>query len=327
MNRLVSDPTTAMASSIPPIISGSPFQRAKRNDPTLVPSTMAAKVESSSSPLARVNCASLSISGRMPYFAGLKKLACIASRNRTTSSISMLRMVKSDHADAHDHDFESLGDLENARFAEAIGELAGVTGEQQEWQNEDGARNRQVARAEQLIRGQLHRAHRHDHLINVVVERGQELRPEEGLKAAVAARARHIRWTRVESHSLLPCSIFGTCRRLTRRPLCFNSLCKGVKLYTRTCYVHSYTLNVWLSFRGRSMHFLSSVAKLGYGNPFLPERIAYEKAALGREFVAGGEVWSASVSDPEAEPPNVTAIYKKLVGADGGVARAAGCGC
>ncbi len=41
-------------------------------------------------------------------------------------------------------------------------------------------------------------------------------------------------------------------------------------------------------------HFLSSVAKLGYCNPFLPERIAFEKAALGREFVDGGEVWSAS---------------------------------
>jgi transcriptional regulator of acetoin/glycerol metabolism len=59
-------------------------------------------------------------------------------------------------------------------------------------------------------------------------------------------------------------------------------------------------------------HFLSSVAKLGYGNPFLTERITFEKAALGREFVPGGQVWSASVSDPDAEAPNVTAIYKKL---------------
>jgi hypothetical protein len=59
-------------------------------------------------------------------------------------------------------------------------------------------------------------------------------------------------------------------------------------------------------------HFLSSVAKLGYGNPFLPERIAYEKAALGREFVPGGQIWSASVSDPDRVPPNVTSIYNKL---------------
>ena len=72
------------------------------------------------------------------------------------------------------------------------------------------------------------------------------------------------------------------------------------------------TLDVWRASPRQERHFLSSVAKLGYGNPFLPERITFEKAALGREFVAGGEVWSASVSDPDAEPPNVTSIYKKL---------------
>jgi transcriptional regulator with AAA-type ATPase domain len=65
-------------------------------------------------------------------------------------------------------------------------------------------------------------------------------------------------------------------------------------------------------FSRQDRHFLSSVAKLGYGNPFLRERVALEKAALGREFVPGGEVWSASVSDPDAESPNVTSIYKKL---------------
>jgi hypothetical protein len=65
-------------------------------------------------------------------------------------------------------------------------------------------------------------------------------------------------------------------------------------------------------FSRQDRHFLSSVAKLGYGNPFLPERIMYEKAALGREFVPGGPVWSASVSNPDAEPPNEAALYKKL---------------
>src|SRR5580704_16196551 len=66
------------------------------------------------------------------------------------------------------------------------------------------------------------------------------------------------------------------------------------------------------AFSRQDQHFLSSVAQLGYGNPFLTERIKFEKAALGREFVPGGVVWSASVSDPDAESPNVTAIYKKL---------------
>jgi transcriptional regulator with AAA-type ATPase domain len=65
-------------------------------------------------------------------------------------------------------------------------------------------------------------------------------------------------------------------------------------------------------FSRQEHHFLSSVAKLGYGNHFLPERITFEKAALGREFVPGGAVWSASVSDPDREPPNVASIYKKL---------------
>jgi DNA-binding NtrC family response regulator len=67
-------------------------------------------------------------------------------------------------------------------------------------------------------------------------------------------------------------------------------------------------------FAKQEMHFLSTVAQVGYGNPFLKERVALEKAALGREFVSGGEVWSASVTDPDAEPPNVTSIHKKLAG-------------
>jgi transcriptional regulator with AAA-type ATPase domain len=65
-------------------------------------------------------------------------------------------------------------------------------------------------------------------------------------------------------------------------------------------------------FSRQDRHFLAAVARLGYGNPFLPERITFEKAALGRAFVAGGPVWSASVSDPDAEAPNVISIYKKL---------------
>ena len=62
----------------------------------------------------------------------------------------------------------------------------------------------------------------------------------------------------------------------------------------------------------RDHHLLSSVASLGYCNPFLPDRVALEKAVLGREFVAGGPVWSASVTHPEATPPNVASIYAKL---------------
>lgn len=65
-------------------------------------------------------------------------------------------------------------------------------------------------------------------------------------------------------------------------------------------------------FRNRDRHFLTAVAGLGYANPFLPERIDFEKAALGREFQPSAPVWSVSVTAPEAAPPNVTAIYRKL---------------
>jgi transcriptional regulator with AAA-type ATPase domain len=66
------------------------------------------------------------------------------------------------------------------------------------------------------------------------------------------------------------------------------------------------------AFSARERRLLASVAGLGYANPFLPERIAFEKALLGREFQPAGPVWSVSVTDPHATPPNVTAIYKKL---------------
>lgn len=62
-------------------------------------------------------------------------------------------------------------------------------------------------------------------------------------------------------------------------------------------------------------HFLTAVANVAYSNPFLPERIAFEKEALGREFRDSGPVWSASVEDPDATPANVSAIYRKLSGA------------
>lgn len=66
------------------------------------------------------------------------------------------------------------------------------------------------------------------------------------------------------------------------------------------------------TFVSADRHFLESVAGLAYANPFLPERIALEKAALGAEFVPYGPVWSASVTDPDSTPPNIAAIYGKL---------------
>lgn len=58
--------------------------------------------------------------------------------------------------------------------------------------------------------------------------------------------------------------------------------------------------------------FLSAVSQLAYANPFLPERIEHERAALGKEFIEGGVVWSASVADPEATYPNIERIQELL---------------
>jgi DNA-binding NtrC family response regulator len=63
------------------------------------------------------------------------------------------------------------------------------------------------------------------------------------------------------------------------------------------------------------MHFMtreqeglaSAISRLGYANPFLPERIAAERAVLGAEFVAAGPVWSVR-SDRAVQNPNVARL-------------------
>jgi len=58
--------------------------------------------------------------------------------------------------------------------------------------------------------------------------------------------------------------------------------------------------------------FLQAVANLGYCNPFLPERVAYEREALGAEFVEGEAVWSFRVDDPSTARANNTAIARRV---------------
>lgn len=62
----------------------------------------------------------------------------------------------------------------------------------------------------------------------------------------------------------------------------------------------------------RDRRFLESVANLGYCNPFLPERVELERAALGRDFVDEGPIWSPSVSEPGATRPNIVGLDQKL---------------
>jgi len=57
--------------------------------------------------------------------------------------------------------------------------------------------------------------------------------------------------------------------------------------------------------------FLQAVSNLAYCNPFLPERIEFERAALGDEFVAGEPVWSQPVRDPERPRANAWRIVER----------------
>lgn len=60
--------------------------------------------------------------------------------------------------------------------------------------------------------------------------------------------------------------------------------------------------------------FLEAVSRVAFSNPFLPERIDFERAALGDEFQAGrSQVWSRR-ADVEAVQPNVERIAARAGG-------------
>jgi transcriptional regulator with AAA-type ATPase domain len=56
----------------------------------------------------------------------------------------------------------------------------------------------------------------------------------------------------------------------------------------------------------------AAVSQLGYGNPFLPERIAYERTALGADFVEGEPGWSLQVDAPDTPLTNNAKIAERL---------------
>src|SRR5436309_14404962 len=62
----------------------------------------------------------------------------------------------------------------------------------------------------------------------------------------------------------------------------------------------------------RDRAFLTAVSQLGYCNPFLPERIEWERAALGSDYVEGEPVWSLPVDQPERPRANVWRIGERL---------------
>ncbi|MEM1249007.1 MAG: sigma 54-interacting transcriptional regulator [Acidobacteriota bacterium] len=59
----------------------------------------------------------------------------------------------------------------------------------------------------------------------------------------------------------------------------------------------------------KQRRFAEAVAELPYCNPFLPERVEYERQALGEDFVEHGVVWHFATED---ENPNVVEIDARL---------------
>jgi len=57
--------------------------------------------------------------------------------------------------------------------------------------------------------------------------------------------------------------------------------------------------------------FLRAVSHLGYSNPFLPERITYEREALGADFVEAEAVWNMQVDQPDVPLTNNTNIIAR----------------
>src|SRR5882672_2978773 len=54
-------------------------------------------------------------------------------------------------------------------------------------------------------------------------------------------------------------------------------------------------------------HLAQSFSNLTYCNPFLPQRIEYERDILGPEFIDSDFVWSAR-ADFDGERPNIAAL-------------------
>ena len=66
----------------------------------------------------------------------------------------------------------------------------------------------------------------------------------------------------------------------------------------------------WLT--GNERVFLRAVSQLGYSNPFLPERITYEREALGADFVEAEAVLSLCVDNPDAPLTNNTKVIERV---------------
>ncbi|MBN1868701.1 sigma-54 factor interaction domain-containing protein [Candidatus Sumerlaeota bacterium] len=58
--------------------------------------------------------------------------------------------------------------------------------------------------------------------------------------------------------------------------------------------------------------FLKALSKLAFCNPFLPERIEYEREALGEAFVDVQSIWSKRAGEEERREPNVEKLIERV---------------
>ena len=71
--------------------------------------------------------------------------------------------------------------------------------------------------------------------------------------------------------------------------------------------------------------FAATISRLLYCNPFLPERIEFEREALGADFVEGDVVWNVT-QDWEGNRPNIAKLRERVERAATGGAGATGRG-
>ncbi len=83
----------------------------------------------------------------------------------------------------------------------------------------------------------------------------------------------------------------------------FRSTSHELTVYTGCTYSLAEELFRWRYFSAVDRRFLEAVSRVAFCNPFLPDRIELERAALGDEFQAGSSpVWNRGSDVDEAQP-------------------------
>ena len=124
----------------------------------------------------------------MPYFAGLNSVDCKAIKKRTSQHQLEVRRIQSQNSQPHRANLHRLCPDQNFAFVVDVRPMAGVTGEEEKGQDEDGADQCQLASPAAGAADTCDCEQRDDDLIDAVVERPQELGPKKRFEAARAEK-------------------------------------------------------------------------------------------------------------------------------------------